>query len=130
MNKQLIEDGGHRNPMSVEELNTRMKEWLMSDWEAASIVEKNARIGYALYQWRTDAFNPKDRYVYLRQFFVDRSPRRKGKGSQAFRILKDTLWREAQRIEVEVLTKKKSGIAFWHSLGFTDYSLSLKLDLL
>ena len=30
LNKQLIEDEGHRNPMTVAELETRMRNWLES----------------------------------------------------------------------------------------------------
>jgi predicted acetyltransferase len=129
MNKHLIEDEGHRNPMSVEELKVRMENWLRSDWEAVFINKENARIGYALYQWRTEPFDLRERSVYLRQFFVSRSHRRKGVGTQAFNAIKDAFWADAKRIEVEVLTKNKEATAFWHSLGFVDYSLSLKLTL-
>ena len=128
MNKHLIEDEGHRNPMSIEELRKRMEDWLLSDWEAVFIVEENATIGYALYQWRADSFNPNEQFVYLRQFFISRSHRNRGMGTQSFNAIKGEFWSKAKRIEVEVLAKNKEGIAFWHSLGFTDYSLSLKLD--
>ncbi len=127
MNKQLIEDEGHTNPMTVGELSKRMEGWLTSDWEAAFFELEDTRIGYALYQWRSDAFAPKQRVIYLRQFFVDRSHRRKGIGSQAFRSARESLWLDACRVEVEVSTTNATGVAFWRSLGFTDYSLSLKL---
>lgn len=31
MNKQLIEDEGHRNPMTISELAARIREWLQRD---------------------------------------------------------------------------------------------------
>jgi GNAT superfamily N-acetyltransferase len=131
MNKQLIEDEGHRNPMSIAELRVRMEGWLRSkSREAVFFVrEDGERIGYALYQWRSDSFNPNKKFVYLRQFYVARENRRHDVGSEAFSALTKGFWVGASRIEVEVLTGNAVGIAFWHSLGFKDYQLGLTLNL-
>ena len=96
MNKHLIEDEGHRNPMSIDELQTRMKDWLHSNWEAVLIIEENEPIGYALYQWRTDPFDPQKEVVYLRQFFVSRSHRQRGVGTQSLYALKRDFWSKAK----------------------------------
>ena len=128
MNKHLIEDEGHRNPMSINELSVRMERWLRSDWEAVFILDENATIGYALYQRRKDQFYPTDEVIYLRQFFISKSHRRRGLGTMSFKAIKQEYWSKAKRIEVEVLAGNKLGIDFWHSLGFIGYALSLKLD--
>ena len=128
MNKRLIEDEGHRNPMAINELSVRMESWLRSDWEAVFILDENVTIGYALYQRRTDPFYPTDQVVYLRQFFISRSHRQRGLGTVSFNAIKNEYWSKAKRIEVEVLVRNKAGINFWHSLGFIDYALGLKLD--
>ena len=128
MNKHLIEDEDHRNPMTINELSRRMKSWLRSGWEAVLILDENVTVGYALYQRRTDPFYPTEQVVYLRQFFISRPHRQRGLGTVSFNTIKNEYWSKAKRIEVEVLVRNKVGIDFWHSLGFTDYALSLKLD--
>lgn len=63
LNKQLIEDEGHRNSMSVPQLAERMSGWLRSEWKADFFVQSDNRaddgiIGYAVYQHRKDEFVP------------------------------------------------------------------------
>jgi hypothetical protein len=50
LNHQLIRDEGHRNKMTVSELEQRMKGWFTSEY-AAFLFEKDGEIvAYALYR--------------------------------------------------------------------------------
>ena len=63
MNKQLIVDENHSNPMGVNELEIRMGKWLKADY-SAFVVELNNHIqGYCLFRDDGD-------YIYIRQLFI------------------------------------------------------------
>jgi predicted acetyltransferase len=120
LNHQLIRDEGHRNPMTVPELEERMHGWLATHYEAI-IFEKDAEIvAYALY--RDDGHE-----IYLRQFFVVRNQRRQGFGRQAMQILFDDIWPQDKRLLVEVLWHNKTAMEFWKSVGFQEYCLALEI---
>lgn len=50
LNHQLIHDEGHRNKMTVPELQERMKDWLSSEYAAVIFEEGAEIIAYALYR--------------------------------------------------------------------------------
>ena len=50
LNQQLIRDEGHRNKMTVPELEQRMKDWLASEYAAVIFEEGVGTIAYALYR--------------------------------------------------------------------------------
>lgn len=118
-NHQLIRDEGHRNPMTIEELADRMKKWLQGEYEAV-LFSDSEPIGYAL-------FKKEDSFIYLRQFFVRRDRRRIGIGRMAFDHLRRDIWPPGVRLTVDVLCQNTSGIAFWRSVGYRDYCLSLEI---
>jgi hypothetical protein len=62
-NDPLIRDEGHRNRMSLPELEARMQGWLDGEYQAVSFEVENEPVAYARY--RLD-----DAGIYLRQFFV------------------------------------------------------------
>ena len=71
MNAQLIRDEGHRNPMTMLQLQERLSDWLKGEYQAF-LFELDARvIGYALYRIEPE-------FVYLRQIFVLPELRRRG----------------------------------------------------
>ncbi len=119
-NHQLIQDEGHRNPMSVSELRERMKGWLRSEYQAVIFSEDGESVAYALYK-------EDKKEIYLRQLFVKRDRRRKGIGRKAMDILRNQLWTKNKRLTVGVLTANHSAVAFWRSLGYKDYSLTLEI---
>ena len=47
MNRHLIEDEGHCNPMTVEELAARMGTWLSDDYAALLVLRDDEPFGYA-----------------------------------------------------------------------------------
>jgi GNAT superfamily N-acetyltransferase len=121
MNQQLIVDEGHRNRMTLPELEARMRGWLADDY-AATIFDRDSHVvGYAL--WRQEPES-----VYLRQFFVTRAHRREGIGRQAIQILTDEVWPRGERVRVEVLVENHAGHAFWQAVGFNDYSTTLEME--
>lgn len=75
LNHQLIRDEGHRNPMTVAELEQRMRDWLSgAEYRAIFFEHDGCPVAYALFRSESDAS------IYLRQFFVCRDKRRQGIG--------------------------------------------------
>jgi GNAT superfamily N-acetyltransferase len=120
LNRQLIDDEGHRNTMSVSELGDRMRAFLAGEYRAVLFDRDGRLAAYALYAQRSDG-------LYLRQFFVVREARRGGIGRQAMAILRAEVWPRDIRLYLEVLTANPRGLAFWRSLGFVDYALTLEM---
>lgn len=119
LNRQLIRDEGHSNPMSVEELQSRMRAWLARTYTAVMFLSEGAVVGYALY--RTDNAG-----IFLRQFFIRREKRRRGLGREAMDLLSSRVWPAGATVTLEALRSNQSAIDFWHALGFEDYALTLR----
>lgn len=120
MNRQLIEDEGHRNKMSLLELRERMAVWLQHEYQAAMLVHEDEVAGYVL--WRDDGG-----YIYIRQFFVVRELRRKGIGKEFFAKVRKDLW-HGKSIRLEVLVGNETGKKFWRAVGFEDYAITFELQ--
>lgn len=121
MNRQLIEDEGHRNSMTVEEIEGRMRRWLTTDYQAVVFQEGTEALGYAL-------FKQEPEWLYLRQFFVRREKRRQGIGRNAITWLLQNAWGDAKRIRLDVLIGNSTAIQFWRSVGFEDYCLTMERE--
>jgi GNAT superfamily N-acetyltransferase len=118
-NHQLIRDEGHRNPMTIEQLAERMRKWLEGEYRAV-IFSSQDPVAYTL-------FKQEEALIYLRQLFVRRDKRRAGIGRSAVAILRRDIWRPGIRLTVDVLCQNDAGIAFWRSVGYRDYSLTLEI---
>jgi GNAT superfamily N-acetyltransferase len=105
--------------MSVEELAERMRKWLKGEYRAV-LFSSEQPVCYAL-------FKEDHGLIYLRQFFVRRDQRRAGIGRAAISILKETIWPRSVRLTVDVLCQNEGGIAFWRSVGYRDYCLTLEI---
>ena len=120
LNHQLIRDEGHRNRMTVSELEQRMRAWLAGGY-AATIFEAGSEVvAYALYREQADE-------IYLRQLFVVRNQRRKGIGRRAVEMLRSKIWPVNKRLAVEVLVQNEAAVAFWRAMGYRDYALTLEI---
>ncbi len=118
MNRQLIQDEGHRNRMGVPELVERMRGWLAGDYQAWLLERAQAPMAYCLARDDGD-------HVYIRQLWVEPGARRQGAG----RLLIDHLARSAwhgRRLRLEVLVGNQRAIAFWRAIGFADYCVTLE----
>lgn len=121
MNQQLIRDEGHRNKMSLSELEERMSDFLRNEYEAVIVRSNQNDIGYALYRRYPE-------WLYLRQIFVIEPMRRKGIGRKFIEWLKNNPWKDSQRIKTDVLVNNPIGINFWKAVGFTEYCKTMELE--
>ena len=120
MNHHLIQDEGHRNPMTVSQLEERMRNWSLSGEYEAVLFGGPPAIAYALFRREPDS-------IYIRQFFVERSLRRKGVGHAAIATLIREVLPQGTRITLEVLANNDAAVAFWASLGFQQYAITMEL---
>lgn len=125
MNQQLIEDEGHNNPMSLVELENRMRNWLKGDYETIILVKDNQPLAYGLYRCQEaepshDRLSPS---IYLRQLFVHRDHRRQGLASKLVQYLRE----QGHEIHLEVLSGNQGALKFYQALGFNLYSHRLIL---
>jgi GNAT superfamily N-acetyltransferase len=121
LNRQLIQDEGHRNPMTPAELARRMHRWLEGEYEALLFKADEVVVAYALYR-------PEGDYIYLRQFFVHRHYRRQGIGRRAIELLRSEIWPANRPIRVEVLAHNKPAGKFWRAVGFAEYAITLEME--
>jgi predicted acetyltransferase len=121
LNHQLIQDEGHRNSMTVAQLEERMRDWMTSgEYRAVLFEEESATVAWAL-------FRETETEVHLRQFFVVRERRREGIGRRAIGGLLVGVWPANKRLTVSVLVTNVPAVAFWRSVGYTDYDLTLEM---
>ena len=105
--------------MSLAELEQRMAEWLAGNYQAILFGQPESVYGYAL-------FREEPEYIYLRQFYIKEEHRREGKGRAAMEWLRRQYWHPNRRIRLEVLVENTAGLAFWRSVGFHEYSVTLE----
>ncbi len=117
LNRQLIEDERAANPMSLVELEARMRGWLASGHKAVLFEISEQPVAYAVYRLS-------DAGVYLRQFFVVRQHRRAGVGRRAIELFRDQCVPKDLILSLEVLIHNTAGQAFWRALGFREHALS------
>ena len=120
LNYQLIIDEGHRNQMSISELEGRLKDWLDEAYQAVLFEVEGEVAAYALYRTQQGE-------IYLRHFFVVRHRRRQGMGKQAMAILRGHIWPKMMRLTVSVLTHNEAGLKFWRAMGYQDYCLTMEI---
>ena len=113
LNKLFFEEEKSETNLSLPHLEARMSSYLSSHFGAFLFRQDDKIVGYALCD---KSITP----VYLRQFFISREERRKGYGSQAFRLLLDNL--DIRDADIEVYYWNDIGSAFWKSLGFDTQS--------
>jgi predicted acetyltransferase len=104
--------------MTPAELTDRMCRWLAGEYRAVLWEIEGEVAGYALFRDEED-------FVYLCQFFVTAAFRRCGIGRTAIEWLSQNAWGEARRLRLDVLCHNEPAIAFWRSVGFTDYCLMM-----
>lgn len=121
LNAQLIRDEGHRNSMTIAQLEQRMVGWLRGEYQAVIFELASLVIGYAL-------FRREPEHVYLQQLFVDAAHRRRGVARAALRWLWRNAWADAPRIRIDVLVGNRDGQAFWRAVGFREYCVTMEME--
>ena len=120
LNQQLIHDEASRNRMTLSELRDRMRGWLEGQYRAVLFESDGETVAYALFRNDADA-------IYLRQFFVARTRRRRGLGRQAIQILRHSVFPPDGPVTLDVLVENVSALAFWRAVGFRDYAVTMEL---
>jgi len=120
LNHELIRDGGHRNPMTVPQLEQRMRRWISGEDRAIIYEDGGEIVAYALFREQPEE-------IYLRQLFVVRHRRSQGIGRWAVDILRSQIWPKTKRLTVEVLVANTRAVSFLRSVGYADYALSLEI---
>jgi GNAT superfamily N-acetyltransferase len=120
-NKQLVEDEGHDNTMSLEELVARMRTWLTTEYQALIFEDPatSASVAYALLRDTPE-------WVHLRQFFVARDRRRCGIGARAVALLRDSVFPPDKPVIVEAMAWNHPALSFWRAVGFADRYVGLE----
>jgi len=121
MNQQLIQDEGHRNKMTLAELEQRMSDFLQKEYDAVIVGLGRNDIGYALYRQGSE-------WLYLRQIFIINSMRHKGFGRRFMEWLKNNPWKKFKRIRTDVLVGNVTGIDFWKAVGFKEYCIIMEME--
>lgn len=121
LNRELIDDEGHRNPMSVPELEARMRGWLAGEYCAVLFEREGQVVAYVLY--RAEASD-----IYVRHLYVVRGARRQGIATAALRLLAREVWPPDTRISLDVLVDNAGTLAFYRALGFQPYALTLEIE--
>lgn len=127
MNKRLIEDEGGNNPMTLEQLETRVRGWLSAEWRGVLFLNDGKVVGYTIYRLQRQEFDKRET-VYIRHYFIERDYRRFGLGSEALEKLRSDVFPKQATIYLEVLTHNTRGRSFWQSLGFKEYSVTMRLE--
>jgi predicted acetyltransferase len=97
-----------------------MRGWLAGEYRAVIFEDAGEVVAYGLYREQPEL-------IHLRQLFVVRHRRRQGLGRMAVQILRSQVWPKDRRLTVDVLVANQSGVAFWRSVGYADYALSLEI---
>lgn len=118
-NHQLIRDQRSPNPMSVAELEERMRGWLAAEYRAVVFELGPEPVAYGV-------FRPAEDGVHLRQFFVVRHLRRHGVGRRAIEAFRERHVPPGAALTLEVLSHNERGLAFWRALGFREEKRSFR----
>jgi GNAT superfamily N-acetyltransferase len=118
-NQQLIEDEGHDNRMSLDQLVVRMRDWLTTEYQALIFEEPAAPVAYVL-------FRDTPEWIHLRQFFVARDRRRRGIGARAVALLRDSVFPPDKPVIVEAMAWNHPALLFWRAVGFADRYIGLE----
>ncbi len=123
MNKELLEDEGSRNPMSLDELRERLVRFVDDEgWSVELFTVAGEIVGYITYRYEANVVSPDGRSLHLRQFYIARHHRRRGLGAAAIALFKRTRLNSGERIHLDVLESNPYGKAFWRRVGFVPYA--------
>jgi ribosomal protein S18 acetylase RimI-like enzyme len=107
--------------MTVHQLTLRLRKWFKLGYRAVLFTENEKVLGYCLFIKMKD-------FLYIRQFYVEKSSRRLGVGKKAITLLRKNAWLNERRLRLDVLVTNFNGIKFWKSVGFKDYCLTMELE--
>ncbi len=110
LNRQLIEDERHPNPMDRGQLAERMAGWLREGYTCYLARQSGTTVAYCLYRDDGD-------HYYLRQLFVARTHRRRGIARSLMDWMYANIWTD-RRVRLDVLAHNDEAAAFYRAYGF------------
>lgn len=115
LNAELIQDEGHSNSMTLQQLEDRMIDWLDSgQYQCYGIMHRSLPVAYCL--CRSEADN-----VYIRQLFTLRNYRKRGLAKKLLDYV-EAHAEPSQIMRLEVLATNKAAIKFYQKLGYRMYA--------
>ncbi|MCO6187612.1 GNAT family N-acetyltransferase [Rhizobium sp. L1K21] len=127
MNRELIIDEGHRNPMTLSQLEERARGFMESgEWHIDLLDIDGRTAGFATWREQHDITEKSGESVYLRQFYISRDMRGGGVGRKAFDTLVSDRFPANIRVVLEVMQSNPGGQAFWSRMGFVPYASTLE----
>lgn len=126
MNRQLIVDEGSENPMTLPELEARMRRFLETGWSCALLELEEAVVGYALFETRPQPYDNARQEVFLRQYFIAADYRRQGIGKAGIALLETHAFPPGATVVLDVLSENTRGRQFWQRAGFEPYAVTMK----
>lgn len=127
MNRELIEDEGHRNPMTVTELEARFHRFVTEQgYHVDVLLGGDEVVAFATWRHRADVAEPSGQHIHLRQFYVARDRRGSGVGRRAVDLLFATRFQAGERVYLDVLETNPGGKAFWSRTGFAPYGTTME----
>lgn len=127
MNRELADDEGHRNPMTIALMEERFRRFVDEEgWNVDHFLIGDEVVGYATHRREPEPSDPDGERVFLRQFDIVRHYRRDGLGQAAFDALTAARFRSGDRIILEAIENNPGGRVFWLRVGFTPYSAILE----
>ena len=110
LNRQLLEDERHPDPVAAAQLAERMASWLQDGYIGYVARRAGAAVGYCLYR---DA----GRYYYLRQLFIARTHRRRGLATELLDWMYANVW-AGKPVRLDVFAHNDQAVAFYRAYGF------------
>ncbi|MEO0596612.1 MAG: GNAT family N-acetyltransferase, partial [Chloroflexota bacterium] len=93
----------------------------------AIVVQRGTEvIGYMIFLRRNDEYYPYRDSIYIRQFFIQPSYRRRGIGQVVFDRIVNGYFPNDVALTLDVLESNNEAKAFWEKLGFSDYHTTMR----
>lgn len=122
MNRQSLDDQGHRNAMTAEQLEERFALFAEQCWSIDLFVLEDEVIGYALHRYEADPLEPSGQRIHLRGYYIVKDRRLTDAPRLAFQALVKERYRPGERIYLEAIENNPGGKLFWARNGFTPFS--------
>lgn len=110
LNRQLLADERHPDPVTTAQLTERMASWLQDGYVGHVARRGGGTVGYCLHR---DA----GRYYYLRQLFIVRAHRRRGLATELLNWMYANVW-TGKPVRLDVFAHNGQAVAFYKAYGF------------
>lgn len=123
LNRQLLEDEGHRTVLSIDQLTARHRGWMQTgEWLQDILELDRAAVGYVVHA--PDLDHPT---IHVRQYCIDRNRRGQGLGRDGFALFLRERAAPGIRVTLDVLESNPAGQAFWRAVGCRPYFQRLEI---